>query len=291
MWSVEKEKKLFKKFEKEIAVLIAVQKEGRPTLEEIKQKLNEWKIKLAPREISEYCENLRRRDLLSIILEKEDRKSITRYALNKIKNIPNVAHYKDIVDYEEGKELIRYFDTTKGVNKGKTPDIKDYWKAKIVFSVRPGMTVRGFIPNGKSGDDKIDGCHYRDSKDNIILKPLHFKNYIGANLRQANKPESQKQYLGFTVGDIKLNGNPIGKESTYILAQRSGSGEKIWETLPEGCEIATTVVVPQTLFNPEEFQKFLTIMTENGIVGFGGWGKGNVNNLMVKEFKMIGKVW
>ena len=265
-----KKDKLFEKFEKEIAVLIAVQKEGRPTIEDIGEKLKEWSINLASREITELCENLRRRDLLSIILERDGQLSVRKYALNKIKNIPNVAHYKDIVDYKEGKELLKYLDKTKGVNKGRTPDIKDYWKVQIVLRVKPGMTVRGFIPEGE-----VQGAFYKDMKGNPIFKPRHFQKFIGLNMRLVNKPESQADYIGFTIGQVKLNGSPIGKEETYIQVHRTGSGVKIWETLQEGAEIITTANVPQTLFEVEEFRKFLELVTTFGLVGLGGWGKGN----------------
>lgn len=279
--------KLLRKYEKEIAILIAIQKEGRPTVEDIQRKLSEWKIKLAAKEIENYVENLRRRDLVSVILEKNDRTNISvrKYGLNKVKNVPSVPHYKDIVDYEDGKDLLEYLDDTKGVNKGRTPDIKDYWIVKLGFKVKDGMSVRGFISDGNG----FQGAHYKDGKGNVILKPIHFRNFVASNLRLANKPESQGDYIGFTIGKVDLKGNKIGKEETPILVHGSGSGMKIWETIPSGAVIRTEATVPKTLFSETEFEKFLRRMCTNGLVGFGGWGKGNQNNLEVVEFDVVGQ--
>lgn len=276
--------RLLKKYEKEIAVLVSIQKEGEPTIEEIRKKLLQWKINLAPKEIENCAENLRRRDLLSIVLKpiNDGREHIRKYALNKVKNIPSVPHYKDIVDYEDGKELLNYLDGTKGVNKGRTPDIKDYWQVQIKFKTIGA--VYGFMPDGNG----IDSAHYRDEKGNIFVKPIHLRNFIAHNLRQLNKPESQGDYLSFTRGKVNLNGQKTFKEETSIIVHQGGSGMKVWEVLPIGTIIETIASIPRTLFTETEFEKFLHKICKYGIEGFGGWGKSNTGNLELTEYKPIG---
>jgi|TARA_Y100000310_G_scaffold342241_1_gene444520 hypothetical protein len=281
---MKKEEKEFKKYEKEIATLIAVQKEGKATVPQIVSKLKEWDLKVNETDCKEFAERLRRRDLLSIILERKNDISIQKYALNKIKNLPPVAHYKDIVDYEEGKELIKILDATKGVNKGRTPDIKDYFTARIKWVTT--ADVLGFIP--------LDGenvkCHYKDGQGKPIFKGVHFRKFLSANLRMFNIPESKGDYVGFSNGVVDLKGKPITKKATYVLANRTGSGESIWENLPVGTTIETTATVPGSEFTPEKFEKILKFISQNGLVGFGGWGKGNANNLEVQEFDFEGMV-
>jgi len=270
--------KQFKQFEKEIAVVIAVQKIGIASIEEIRDKCLEWKLNLAPKEIQILAEKLRRRDLLSIIYKKENNETTIRYGLNKVKNIPPVANYRDIVDYPEGKELLNYLEQTKGVNKGREPDIKNYWDAKLKFKVT-GL-IRGFKNN------ENDICeHYRDENGNIIFETRHIRSFLKGNLRIVNKPESQSDY----IGGFGICKNPkLIIDSTTILAQKTGSGYKKWECIKIGNEIEWNVTVPSTLFQPQEFEAFIKRICNNkmGLVGFGAWGKSNVGNLMLTEFKV-----
>lgn len=264
-----KEKSLLEKFKDEVEVVIAIQKIGKATIEEIGEFTQTFGNPLKIKKIQNLCDKLQKKGIISISYTE----GIKSYSMSKgifSRGGPPIAHFNDIVSpqdesiADELKELISLLEEKKGINKGRKPDICDYYLVNVTFKLIRG-NIYGFWP---INSERLE--HYRDQKGKIIFLPKHFRAWLRCNARLVNKTDSIKDYIGFNYGEVKLSGN-TSFESGSILDGRQGRGIQKWETIPVGSEISTTFSVPATIFKKEDFREFLNRCSGDfSLRGFGG---------------------
>lgn len=271
---------LAERYSNEVRVCIAIQKLGKATVEEVEQKLDSEGIIIKESKISKACTNLQKRGLVSLNYDNSSGYAVKAYSMAKSifsRDIP-IAHYKDVVDTndESIKTLLKSLEEPKKTNKGKMPDIRDYFLAKVKFKVVD--CVLGFMPFTEEGFNQ----HYRQGKE-VVLLAQHFRAWVRSNLRIINKTESLKDYIGFNYGTVKLNGK-IEVMQFPILDGHQGKGIIKYESIPSGSIIETSFRVPGTEFTSEEFKKFLEIIGESPLRGFGGRSMTGYGRLEIVEF-------
>lgn len=282
---------LVEKFERELAVLIAVQHLGQPTKEEIKQYIDTKlksskgeKFSLQIRSIKRVCTILQKKGLISQNYASTDTGQEEVYNMQKgYVKFPEIAQIKDIIKEESLKVYLEKLEDEKGIQKEKNK--YDYYLCGAVWEVIDG--IAGFIPNS----DGINS-HYRDKKNNIYFLPNHFKKYLALNMPKANRSQYEADMIGTNYGFANLNGSKTTVAEHFVLVRgdikhsSGGAGKKQIEMLPPKTEISTVFSVPSNKFAPEQFKAFLLDIGENGIAGFGAyssrWGK-----VKLKDFGLI----
>lgn len=291
-------KNLEEKYQKSILVAIAIQKEGQATVEEIHEKIQEmFKKKQTPfsltqKQIERECKKLQKKNLISTNFIQQDGVSELAYSPSKPLFSRGVEgmQFMDIVDSAEAKGLIEELDETKRANKGRLPDIRDYYRVEATWQVTDEIGVLGFMPFTKEGYLE----HYRDDKKNIIFLPKHFRAYIRANQRIVSKCQLHN-YLSYDYGRVKLNGNVgkvngsacgLSKTEHFVLDGHQGRGRVIHEVIPKGSKISTTFRVPEKGgLTKAEFRKFLEDVAEQPIRGFGGASSQGFGRMKLIDFK------
>lgn len=271
------------KYEDEVRVCIAIQKIGQATPSEIEEKLKEESIEIEEKKVIKICNNLQKKGIVSLNYDNSSGILEKAYSLAKSifsRDIP-IAQYKDIVDTSNPdiKKLIDELEQKKGATKGRLPDYRNYYMLEVKFEVVD--KVLGFMPFTKEGYLEF----YRQGKD-IVFLPIHFRAYIGVNLRLFNKPESIKNYIGYAYGYAEIKGK-MGIEQFPILDGHQGRGINKYEVMPKGSIIKTKFRVPETLFKKTEFKEFLESIGEMPIRGFGGRAATGYGHLKVIEYKTI----
>jgi len=282
--------KELEKNKKTISVAIAIQKEGQATVEEIKEKLEFMKNKkqidfsITENQVIRECKKLQKKGLISTNYVQQEGRSVLAYSPSKplFQRGIEGMQFKDIVDSEYAKDLIQELDKKKGANKGRLPDIRDYYEAQLKWEVTDEIGVLGFIPRTKEGYLE----HYRNSKEEIVFLPKHFRAYIRNNLRIANK-SNLHNYMRFDYGSVEMNGHKTSKVDHYILDGRQGRGQGTHEAIPKGAIIKTSIGVPEKGgLTPKEFENFIKEIAEKPIRGFGGASSQGFGKLKLIECKI-----
>ncbi len=280
--------------EREVGVCIAIQKLGRASVLEIKDKIEEWNGSMTEKQISKCAESLRARDLLSIDLtEKNNGISIKRYLMKKIKlAIPEVAQIKDLVDDPSINPLKEELDRSKKTRK-KGLKTFDYYKIEVAFDVEGD--IQGFIPN-----DKELLMHYRDSNEGIIFHQYHFRNWLRNNLPLINRTSSSIGDIRFFNGVVKMNENKVKIIERYITNIESGfmssrgtggRGTRKSEALPSDSLVITQFGFPRDFINPEKIQKAFEVICENASA-FGGNHKLSTGRLVNPKVQILSNsIW
>lgn len=270
------------KYEDEVRVCIAIQKLGKATPREIAEKLLEGDIKLSEKKISRLCDNLQKKGIVSIGYVEENGLSAKSFSMAKSifkRDIP-IAHYKDITDYPEAKELIKELEMQKGTSKGRLPDHRDYYSVEVKWEVMD--SILGFMPFKEQGFNQ----HYRNNEGKIIFLPIHFRAYLKKNLRLINKSESLKDYIGYAYGEVELKGD-VRVEQFPVLDGNQGRGIIKYEAIPKGSVITTKFILPESDFKKEDFRKFLQMIGEMPLRGFGGRAVTGYGHLKLVHFAII----
>jgi hypothetical protein len=273
-----------KSYENEVRVCIAIQKIGKATAEEIKEKLEEEEIKLTLKQIQKACNNLQKRGIISLGYDSSSGYAVKSYNMSKSifsRDIP-IAHYKDIVDTNdpEIKKLISELEEKKLTSKGKLPDIRDYYICEVKFEVVD--KILGFMPFEEEGFNQ----HYKLNNE-IVLLPTHFRAWLSVNMRAINKSESlARNYIGYNYGYVKLKGKTEIVQFP-VLDQHQGRGIVKYEVIPSGSIISTKFRIPKTEFTPEAFKSFLIDIGEMPIKGLSGRAMTGYGHLKVNEFNVI----
>lgn len=274
---------LIQKWEKTIAVLIAIQHSGQASLKEIKDYLDHIKVDLQLRSVAKHCKILQNKGLISSNYRPTEQGQELVYNMQKgYVKFPEIAQIKDVVKFEGLQMYIDKLENIEGAKKEKNKFLN--YLCSVKWKVTDG--VAGFYPNA----DGIN-CHYRKGKD-IIFFPNHFRKYITKNLSKADKSQYIVDHFGFDYGKATLNGSPMYVDSHFVMVrgdireQSGGAGLKGIEILPENSTIETNFVIPAKEFKPEEFKKFLEKIGKYGNCGFGAyasrWGK-----LELIDFKVL----
>lgn len=266
---------LIEKFEKELAVLIAVQHLGQPTIDEIKQyteRLQDLQgnlFNLQHRSIKKHCTNLNKKGLISTGFRSTEQGQEAVFSMTKgYVKFPEVAQIKDIVKEESLKVYLEKLEGTAGIKKEK--NVFGNYLCRVKWKIADG--VAGFYPNA----DGVN-IHYREQDGKIVFFPNHFRQYIRKNLSKFDKSVYIVDNIGFTYGHAILNGSKPHIDSHFVLVRgdirgsSGGAGEKKVEILPKGTEVETKFVVPAKEFTPDQFRKFLEIIGQFGNCGFGAY--------------------
>ena len=273
-----------KTYENEVRVCIAIQKIGKATNKEIFAKLQEEGIKITQKQVEKASTNLQKRGIVSLNYDNSSGYAVKAFSLSKSifsRDIP-IAHYKDIVDTNdpEIKKLIVELEKKKQTNKGRLPDIRDYYICEVKFEVID--KVLGFMPFEEEGFNQ----HYRMNNE-IVLLPSHFRAWLAINMRAMNKSESlARNYIGFNYGIVKLKGETEIVQFP-VLDQHQGRGIIKYEVIPSGSTITTKFRIPKTELTPTAFKRFLIDIGEMPIKGLSGRAMTGYGHLKVNEFKVI----
>lgn len=271
-------------YEDEVRVCIAIQKLGKATDEEIHKKLTEEGIKITLKKVTKSTTNLQKKGLVSLNYDSSSGYAVKAYSMSKSifsRGGPPLAHYKDIVDTNEPeiKELITVLEAKKGTNKGKMPDIREYYIVEVTFEVMD--KILGFMPFTEEGFMQ----HYKVN-DKVTLLPTHFRAWIGRNLRLINKSDSIKNYIGYSYGNVEVKGK-LQIEQFPILDGNQGRGINKFEAIPEGSIIKTKFRVPSTEFTQSAFKEFLQTICEMPLRGLSGRAITGYGHLKITEFKVL----
>ena len=220
---------LIQKYEKELAVLIAVQHLGQPTIDEIKEyceqikNMQGEKLNLQLRSIKKYCTILQKKGLISSNYRPTEQGQVLVFSMQKgYVKLPEIAQIKDIIKEDSLQVFIDKLENKEGIRKPKS-EFNDYL-CKVTWKVLDG--VAGFYPNS----DGVN-IHYRRN-GKIIFFPNHFRKYIAKNLSKANKSQYVVDYIGFTYGESKLNSNPLFVDDHFVGVR---GDIRALQALPKDC--------------------------------------------------------
>jgi len=285
------EKKIKKPFEceaeREVAVIIAIQKLGIASLDEIIQKVEEWGGRLTVKQTEKVCKNLQQRGLLSVDLtEKTDGATVSRYKVKKVTwGVPEIAQIKPWLDSDEAKPILDELEKSKHNKKSLSAN---YYDVYVGFTVEDG--VIGFTPK-----DDIQQTHYRTKDGEIMFFQRHFKRWLAFNLPIANRYPTVADRIGCGISPTKLN-EPTFVEEFFITnvegkAKGSGRGIKRCEVIPAGTTIKVRFRVSTEDFEPEDFKLLLEKISDLPIRTFGGYSKSGWGHLKLTKFELGGLVW
>jgi hypothetical protein len=222
------------KFERELAVLIAIQHLGRATIEEIKEYTSKMKdskgifYRLQLRSVKTLCDKLRSKTLISMNYDStEDGQQVVYNMQRGFVKFPEIAQIKDVLKQPQLKTYLKELENTAGIKKEK--NINNYYICRVKWEVVDG--IAGFYPD----KNKIN-LHYRDSEGNIVFYPNHFKKYIEKNLPVWNKASYVKDKIGVTYGRATIKGKTYVSEHFVLVrgdvkGNSGGAGSKGTEIL------------------------------------------------------------
>lgn len=279
--------------QKIVAVAIAIQKEGQATIEEIKKKVDQiikkekLNFSMTEKQVIRICKKLQKKNLIStnFIIDDTGLRTLAYSPSNPLfrRGIEGMQ-FMDIVD-SEGGEFIKSLDLKKSANKGRLPDIRDYYTTEVTWKVTDEVGCLGFIPVTK--ESYLE--HYRNDKGEVILMPKHFRAYIRENQRTINK-SNLHHYMRFDYGQVTLNGTKLKKTQHFVLDGHQGRGEVTHEVIPKGALIKTTFGVPSKGgLTSQEFKKFLSDIASHPIRGLGGASSQGFGRLELVDFRIMGQ--
>jgi len=279
--------KLDSDIQREVATLIAIQKIGITSVDDIKEKIEKFGAKLTTKQIEKACKNLQSKGFISVdISEQQNGISVIRYKIKRVSyGIPEIAQIKSFIDSKEAQPLIDELDKAKGSKKQSV--VSNYYHVDVTFEVLD--KVLGFI-SGNNGET----IHYRDSNNEVMFLPVHFRRWLQNNMRLVNKHPAVADKIQVNYGTVEKP--KFGKEQNTIINinnsfKGGGRGIKIYETLEKGTIIKTFFTIPADEFSPEDFKKVLIIFCATPIAGFGAYAKRGYGHLNLKTFEVGKFIW
>jgi len=295
---------------KRILITILIQQYQPLTIQEIINKAEENEFILDNiNEVQEFVENLKRRDLVSVIYLTRNNQKVTGFGMSKpiFKKIPENAMLKDILpSFEKSKEGKEFLKTLEGqssdTRKGKELGYRDYKNIEIILeNISPivGGTVNK--PNKLSpeveskfkeledkekkkkkikSDDKDDkeveriekSYLSRDINGNIVFFPNQIRQYLIKLLRPKGIADSASEHIRFKNASIKPNG--LGVEQWPVIINGQGRGIKTAESLLPGAKIHLNFLFPFTgtkIKTQKDFEDALNSLCE--YTGLGCYAK------------------
>lgn len=260
----------------EVAVVIAVQKLGQATNNEIRRYIKEncaGEVEIPSKSlIKDIAERMKKKDIFSVNYVGAEHENAWSMAKPVFKNIPENAHLKDIVASEEAKEFLGIMEAKKGSGtKERKPDICNYVFLTVEFEVLDKI-LGGQMANG-------DGlqCLYKNAEGDVYIPRNWLYGWMRNNERLVNKTNAHR-YMAFAEGKVILpKGGKIEIDERTITCGITGRGVVKSEALPSGTKISTRIGIPTSggsnCFSVDEFRNFLQIAGESPINGLGAYGR------------------
>jgi len=250
---------------KRILIAILIQQYQPVTVDDIIKKSNENGIELDDKdEVQDIIENLKRRDLVSVVYITKNNKKISAYGMSKpiFKKIPETAMIKDILpSFEKSKEGKKFLEELEGqssdTKKGRELGYRDYQLVEITLqNIAPivGGSVNKphkLSPEVQTKFKQIETEHKdlekaylpRDSSGEIVFYPNHIRQYIIKLLRPMGLADSASGHIRFD-NETVVEPNGLGVEQWPVIINGSGRGIKTAESLLVGSKIKLRFLFP-----------------------------------------------
>jgi hypothetical protein len=257
--------------------------------------------------IQEIVENLKRRDLISVIYVTRNNQKITAYGMSKpiFKKIPETAMLKDILPSfeksKEAKDFLKLLDNqTSNTTKGKDLGYRDYKSIEIVIenmspivggSLNKPKKLTPEVENkfkeieqenkgkkkSKNDDleekEKVEKAYLiRDYEGNIVFTPNQVRQYFIKLLRPKGLADSASEHIRFKNATVEPNG--LSVEQWPLIINGVGRGVKTAESLLPGAKIHFNFLFPFTgtkIKNQTELENAFKTLCE--YTGFGCYSK------------------
>jgi hypothetical protein len=250
-----------------VVVLYVIQAIGRPAAEEILSTIRGFEVHTTIKRVKECIENLRKRGLISVNIDKASSGGVTsRYSMKDLRwtNPPELAHSKAILpailSSETAEQVRKAFDDVHEAGETKSkqgPNICNYTTVSVRFTnVVP-------ILGGDPDEEKIN--RLRRSNGSVWL-PLNMwlKGAIRDRLRMINETSSKAMYIHIEDLFVPVREVPFIMKSVASPSPRpggAGTGFSVHEGIKEGFSFTAKISFPTTGFADKD--KFLGLL--NGI--------------------------
>jgi len=253
-----------------VVVVYVTQIEGRPTVDEICETIKDkLKFKATKRQIKDAVESTKKRGLLSVNYDHDDKdKMIERYSIKDVRwaNPPEVAHIKSVLpkllETPEAKQIQGMLDGSaeEGQKKGRLPDIRDYVTYKVSYEVLVPILGGEPSPDGKLKLRTLNGDYW-------LPMNLWFKAAIRLKLRKRNVAILKANYVECTDVFLEKNKTTLVEVARPVAPNlfKAGTGISKHEGLDIGTRFEMDVSFPTKGFMDEK--DFLKVLDDNVRIG------------------------